>query len=77
MGWSNIDDKHKKKFDRFFVSCDEMYEMSYIKEIIKEEFPWHSEDAINNAILSCCASVPAPRLRSSFLACLKKKLGGV
>ena len=76
MGWDTINDKHNMKFNRHFVSCDDPSEMLYIKECIKVEFPILSEDTINNAILSCCASILAPRLRSAVISCLKKKLGG-
>jgi len=75
MSWNNVDNKHKKKYDRNFVSCDEPYERAYIKQIIKEEFPSLNDSAIDAAIASCCATVPAPRPRQTFWNCLQKKLG--
>lgn len=75
MGWNEVDNKHKKKYDRLFVACDEHYEREYIKKIIKEEFPALSETIIESAINSCCASIPAPRPRDKFMACLKQRLG--
>ncbi len=53
MSWNNVDNKHKKKYDRNFVSCDETYERAYIKQIIKEEFPSLSDSTIDAAISSC------------------------
>jgi hypothetical protein len=75
MSWINVDNKHKKKYDRNFVSCEETYERAYIKQIIKEEFSSLSDSTIDAAISSCCASVPAPRPRQAFWNCLRGKLG--
>ena len=76
MGWNNADNKHKKKYDRNFVSCDETYERAYVKQVIKEEFPALTDSAIDTAIESCCKSIPAPRPRDVFMKCLQQKLGG-
>ncbi len=75
MSWDNVDNKHKKRFDRNFVSCDESYERAYIKQVIKEEFPSLSDSAIDAAIAACCASIAAPRPRQTFLNCLRQRLG--
>ena len=75
MSWNNVDNKHKKKDDRNFISCEESYERTYIKQIVKEEFPSLSDSAVDSAISGCCASVPAPRPRQAYWNCLKSKLG--
>jgi hypothetical protein len=75
MGWSNVDDKHKKGIDKLYVSCEEKYEIDYIVKIVREEYSWLSETTIRQAIASCCASIKAPRKREDFMACLKNKLG--
>ncbi len=75
MSWTNVDDKHKKKYDGYFVACDEKYEREYIIKIIKEEFPKLMIAEIESAVESCCKSVPAPRPRATYMECLKKKLG--
>ena len=75
MGWNEVDDKMKKHKDSYFVSCEEQYERAAIKRIIKEEFPWLSDSAVDAAIESCCRTIPAPHPRDKFLACLKQKLG--
>jgi hypothetical protein len=75
VGWNEVDNKHKKQYDKNFVACDESYERAYIKKIVKEEFPASSDSAIDTAIASCCASISAPRPRDKFLACMKQKLG--
>ena len=76
MSWSNVDNKHKKQYDKNFVSCEETYERAYIKKVIKEEFPGLSDSAIDNAIVSCCSEIKAPRPRQAYWECLRKKLGG-
>jgi hypothetical protein len=77
MGWNQIDDKHKKHTDKAFVSCEEVYEVAYLKTIIREEFPSFTDSAIDKAIQHCCATIPAPRPRQKFLNCLQHQLGGV
>lgn len=75
MGWSNVDDKHKKAMDRLYVSCEEEYEVNYLVKIIREEYSWISEIDIRKAIAACCLSIKAPRKREEFMACLKQRLG--
>ncbi len=75
MSWSNVDNKHKKKYDRNFVSCEEAYERQFIIDTIAEEFPKLDRPAIEEAINACCKSIKAPRTRESFIKCIKKKFG--
>jgi hypothetical protein len=76
MGWNEVDNKHKKHKDGYFVSCEEPYELAYLKRIIKEEFPTLTDDLIDAALRHCCQSIPAPRARARFIACLMGQLGG-
>lgn len=75
MGWENVDNRHKRHIDSNFISCSEKYELSYLKKLIKEEYPLLSEYHIDIAISHCCNDVPAPRERERFLLCLKNRLG--
>ena len=75
MSWSNVDNKHKKKYDKNFVSCEEAYEKKFIIDIISEEFPKLNKPAIEKAVDSCCISIKAPRPRGEFINCIKRKLG--
>lgn len=75
MGWEEVDDKLKRKLDSKFVSCDEDWELKYIKKVVKEEFPHFTSTEIEKAVNGCCDSVDAPRPRSKYLDCLKRKLG--
>ncbi|MBS1614924.1 MAG: hypothetical protein JST06_02285 [Bacteroidetes bacterium] len=74
MSWNTVDDKHKKKYDRNFVACDEKYERDYIINTILEQFPRLSRASVEAAVDSCCKTIPAPRPRDKFLECLKGKL---
>lgn len=76
MSWNSADDKHKKKYDRNFVSCEESYERDYVKKVIKEEFPYLTDSSIESAIAHCCKSIATPRPRGEFFNCLKRQLGG-
>jgi len=75
MGWNEVDNKLKRRLDRDYVSCTERYELDTVKKTIKEEFPYLSDSDIDNAIQSCCRSVPGPRPRKRYIECLKSQLG--
>lgn len=74
MSWNEVDDKLKKGIDAKFVSCQEDYELTYIREAIQGAFPALSTATINDAIDHCCRSIKAPRPRKEFVECLKKQL---
>jgi hypothetical protein len=77
MSWTNVDDKHKKKYDRNFVACDERYERDYIINTIMEEFPFFNRDSVAKAIDHCCKTIRPPRPRKDFLECVKNHIGKV
>jgi len=35
MGWKEIDDKLKRRRDALYVSCDEEWELDYLKDLKK------------------------------------------
>ncbi len=74
MSWEQVDDKHKKKFDKNFVSCEEPYERKYIIDTITEHFPYASRSRVEQAITHCCKTIRAPRDRKAFLKCLADNL---
>ena len=76
MGWKEIDDKLKRRRDALYVSCDEEWELDYLKDLILEEFPEFSEEEVEQALKECCERVSAPRPRTDFLECLQSILGG-
>jgi hypothetical protein len=73
--WSDYDNKKKKGTDAKFFSCNEDWEVDYLKQKIKKAFPGLSESFILDAIASCCDRVPAPRPRKAFVECVMIKLG--
>lgn len=76
MSWEDIDNKIKKAIDRDFVSCDETYELSYIKTAIKKHYgSLVSDNDIDAAIKHCCNAIKPPRKREDFSKCIKNKLG--
>lgn len=74
MSWTTVDDKHKKRFDRDFVSCEETYERRFIIDTILEHFPWLTHAQVSAAVDHCCKTIPAPRPRDRFIQCLKRQL---
>ena len=77
MSWDKVDDKHKKKYDRYFVSCEESYEKKFILDSIMEEFPYFKRDSVERAIDHCCRTIRAPRDRKAFLKCVSDNIGKV
>ncbi len=77
MSWINVDDKHKKKYDRDFVACDEPYERKYIIDTIMEAFPYFNRQSVERAVDHCCKTIRAPRPRLTFLNCVKDSIGKV
>lgn len=77
MSWINVDDKHKKKYDRNFVSCEEQYEREYVINTILEEFTYFKRESVTRAVEHCCRTMSAPRERKAFLDCVKNHIGKV
>ena len=75
MSWNNVDEKHKRRFDRDSVSCEEKNERDYIIRIIVEEFPQFKSERVENAVDHCCRIIHTPRPRRLFLNCLAAQLG--
>jgi hypothetical protein len=74
MGWTEVDNKIKRKIFSFFVSCTEAWEMDFIKEIIMEEMPYLNESVLSRAMSECCKEIAPPRPRSEYLKYLQQKL---
>jgi hypothetical protein len=74
MGWKAIHDKYKKRYVRNFVVCEQRYEREFLVNLILEHFSRLSRQKVEEAIDSCCASIPIPRQRELFIECLKAKL---
>lgn len=72
--WSDYDNRKKKREDRLFFSCEESWEVDYLVKKMKKHFANASEQAIRNAIASCCQTVKAPRPRKVFVECVSAKL---
>ncbi len=74
MSWNSVDNKHKVRYDRNFVSCQEPYERKYIIDTILEEFPYYTRAKVENAVDHCCRAIAAPRPRTTFLNCVQNQL---
>ncbi|MGO9117087.1 MAG: hypothetical protein ACLQPD_05685 [Desulfomonilaceae bacterium] len=75
MSWNKVDDKLKKDTDARFVSCEEDYELDYVRDVIEKSFPGkYTKVKIDAAIAHCCKSIKAPRPRKDFVECLRKQL---
>ena len=67
MNWQTIDDKHRRKYKRTFVACDDPDERAYLISLIKETLPYYARADIEQAVDEGCQMLDAPRLRQTFL----------
>lgn len=74
MTWQIIHNKHKKKYRRNFIACDERNEREYLINLIKETLPYYARMDIVHAVDWCCHAISAPRQRDEFLGCVRSKL---
>lgn len=65
--WSAYDNRKRRRADRFFFSCGEPWELNYLADKILKIYPSISEQAIRNAIDSCCKKMERPRPRDKFV----------
>jgi len=72
--WDKIDAKHRTRFNSNFVLCEEMYEISYIIQVILEFYPKLQREKITNAIYKSLREIPHPRLRKQFWKSVSEKL---
>jgi hypothetical protein len=76
MGWLNVDNKIKTDINCKFFFDENSFEIRYLKELIKNEFPVFSKTQISGAVNESWKSVGFPRPRQKFIFTLKDKLGG-
>lgn len=73
--WEYYDNrKIRDNRDGRYFACTEQWEVDYLKNMIKRNFPNSSEDDILTAIKACCETVDSPRPRKTFIECVVKKL---
>lgn len=76
MGWINVDDRLKNDINCKFFFDENSFEVRYLKELIKDEFPVLSNTQITRAVSDSWKRVRFPRPRQEFVFTLKEKLGG-
>ena len=73
--WSDYDNnKIIGKVDSSKFSCEEKWEVDYLKKKILMSFPDVEIEAIDAAIKLCCLAIKAPRPRKTFVSCVLKRL---
>jgi hypothetical protein len=72
--WSEYDNMKKRWTDRFYFSCDEPWEVSFLVRLIKKHYPSLSEKHIRMAIESCCSELHGNKPREIFVRCVIGKL---
>ena len=75
LNWSDYEQrKGKQDGDVNLFSCDEAWEIYYLKSRIKQEFTYFSEINILEAIEQCCRFATAPKPRRDFVQCVLARL---
>ncbi|HWR32141.1 MAG TPA: hypothetical protein VN451_01340 [Chitinophagaceae bacterium] len=73
--WSDYDNrKIRTGSEAHLFSCDEPWEVDYLKNKIKGAYPFFSDDRIVKAIEHCCMIVKGPRPRKQFTECVLERL---
>lgn len=73
--WSDYDNKKiRTGIEAHLFSCDEIWEVNYLKGKIKESYPYLNDGKILEAIEACCRQVSAPRPRKIFVECVLSRL---
>lgn len=75
MSWITVDDKHKRKYDRRFFSCEEAHERKYIIDTILEVFPSFDRTKVERAVDQCCRRIKASRPCKEFPDCVRESIG--
>jgi len=66
--WEAYDlEKTNKKLDKDYFSCEEKWEVDYLKRKIIEQYPEMSETVILFAIRYTCSNMPAQKKRIDFV----------
>lgn len=74
--WIEYDNKKiKGKPDSKYFACTELWEVNYLKKIIKESHPQFTDSKITEAIQACCKTIGSPHPRKTFVECVLKRLG--
>ncbi|MBI5539676.1 MAG: hypothetical protein HY951_06425 [Bacteroidia bacterium] len=73
--WADYDNLKKKKTDSNFFSCEEKWEIEYLRGKIKEIYPSIDDEKIILAIKVCCSTIAPPRPRKDFIICVLRRLG--
>jgi hypothetical protein len=75
LDWSDYEDRKKKETkDTGLFSCDEAWEIYYLKNRIQKEFTTLNEIKILEAIEQCCRFATAPKPRKDFVQCVLARL---
>ena len=57
------------------VSFEETSEFAMMIELIRQDYPFITEEKMDDAISACMEKLNYPRARNKFIVCLKQELG--
>ncbi len=75
MCWEKIDEQYKERFNTNFIICEELFEISFIIQIVEKHYPEIPKDRIASAVYKAKKELPQPRLRQKFWETVSGKLG--
>lgn len=76
MCWEKIDKHHYDRFRSNYIICDDIFEISYIIQLISKYYPSFSKEKIAGAIIRTKKELKIPRIRKEFWETLSGKLIG-
>lgn len=73
--WSEYEERKKEREDRFFITCEEAWEVHYVIKKIRKHHPHITTEELKNAIEISCRQISVPRPRPLFVQCVLRKFG--
>lgn len=74
MCWEKIDEHHYDRFRSNYIICDDIFEISYIIQLVSNYYPSFSKEKIAGAIIKTKKELEIPRPRKDFWESLSGKL---
>ncbi len=74
MGWNEVEEKLGKYVDLYAIPRYDGFERAMIRQCIKEEFPYLTDEDIDHAIDECTRLIRTPVPQVELLACIQRRM---
>lgn len=74
MCWEKIDKHYSDRFNTNHILCDDIFEISFIIQLVSKYYPAFTKEKIASAIIRTKREIKIPRIRKDFWDSLSEKL---